>query len=90
MILLKSYLDNRNQITYINIIHSNIKHNNIGLPLVSGPLLFIIYISNSPEIVNNDLNKVAYDLLTSLTVSSDNVDTLNKNYTYINKINLLV
>ena len=74
MKLVKSYLDNRIQITSFNSIHSNIQYNNIGVNQgsVLGSLLFIIYISDLLKIVDNDLNKsiLLFDDDTSLTVQT--------------------
>ena len=48
----KSYLSNRKQYTYLNGISSNVKQINCGVPQgsVIGPLLFLIYINDLPNI----------------------------------------
>ena len=51
----KLYLSNRSQFASVNGIDSEIENIGIGVPQGSclGPLLFLIYINNLPNIVNN-------------------------------------
>ena len=66
--LLESYLKNRYQYTKVNGVSSNISKIDIGVPQGSslGPLMFLIYINDLPDITNMDVRLFADDACLSL------------------------
>ena len=79
---LKSYLDNREQFVSISGVNSSRKRMGYGVPQGSilGPLLFIIYINDMPEI-----SKIAKFILyaddANIIITGKNIDEINEQMT---------
>jgi len=88
----KSYLSNRKQYTYLNGISSNVKQINCGVPQgsVLGPLLFLIYINDLPNISKKltfflfaDDTNIFYESKSELHLEKTVNKELKKLYTWL-------
>ena len=84
----RSYLSNRQQFVHLNGIDSSLKKISIGVPQGSilGPILFLIYINDLPDISSN-LNFTLFADDTTVTLSGEDLPSLTSQVN--NELNLL-
>ena len=77
--LLKSYLTNRQHLTKLNDIESDLKVLDVGVPQGSilGPILFLLFINDLPNVTKFDVKLFADD--TFLSLEGADYKTLEKN-----------
>ena len=74
-----SYLTNRKQTVWIDHVYSEFIETNIGVPQGSilGPLLFLVFFNDLPEIIFEDIDCYADD--NTLSSSNKNVKLIEEN-----------
>ena len=77
--LIRSYLTNRLQYTFVNGTKSNLSKVKCGVPqgFTLGPLLFLIYVNDLPNISNFTTTLFAEDTVLTMTYSC--INTLQHN-----------
>ena len=74
LVWFKSYLSSRSQFTRVNGVDSKVQNISIGVPQGTclGPLLFLLYINDLPEAINN-ANVYRYTDDTSLSYQNHSI-----------------
>ena len=74
---IKSYLENRKQCVKVGLAKSDFRNVNIGIPhgSILGPILFLIYINDLPN-VSNILSSILFADDTTLSISNSSYTEL--------------